>query len=88
MSDVPETLHPATAFWLQFFTFDHLQEDLRPIAASFAGLAVELASVLPSNQSTTEAIKALVQVKDHAVRAIVAARAPVPAAVIDSRARP
>jgi hypothetical protein len=64
-------MHPSTAFVLQFFALDHLKPELRAIVRPFAELAAVVAAG-PSNAATTLALWALVEAKDHAVRAVVA----------------
>ena len=54
---------------LQFFTYEHLREDLKPISASFARLAAEMDEALPENSEKTTALRKLLEAKDSAVRA-------------------
>jgi hypothetical protein len=54
---------------LQFFTFDHLREDLKAVSEPFAILAHQIVDGLPRNPERTVAIRFLLQAKDCAVRA-------------------
>jgi hypothetical protein len=56
---------------LQFFEYEHLREDLRPISMPFSGPAKLIVSTLPRNPERTEALRKLLEAKDAAVRAAV-----------------
>ena len=55
---------------LQFFSSDHLREDLRPIVVEFRLLAHFVVDNLPRNPERTVALRKLLEAKDCAVRAI------------------
>lgn len=54
---------------LQFFAFDHLREDLRPVSMPFHDLAHLVVNTLPRNPERTVALRKLLEAKDAAVRA-------------------
>lgn len=54
---------------LQFFSYDHLPEDLQKISKSFGILSVNMISILPRNPERTVALRKLLESKDCAVRA-------------------
>jgi len=54
---------------IQFFDYNHLRDDLKPISRPFAELAVLLVETLPSNPERTVALRKLLEAKDCAVRA-------------------
>jgi hypothetical protein len=54
---------------LQFFSYDHLREELQIISRSFSLLAHQMVDVLPCNPERTAAIRKLLEAKDCAVRA-------------------
>ncbi len=61
---------PFTDAWvLQFFTYQHLQPELRDLSKKFADLATELSQVLPANQESSVALRKLLEAKDAAIRA-------------------
>ena len=55
---------------LQFFTYDHLPEDLQKVSKPFGDLARDIAETLPSNPERTVALRKLLEAKDAAVRAL------------------
>ena len=55
---------------LQFFTYDHLREDLQPISKAFCNLAQDFVIMLPRNPERTVALRKLLEAKDCAVRAL------------------
>lgn len=57
---------------LQFFKYDHLPEELQEISKPFHGLAMQVAT-RADNQETTIALRKLLEAKDAAVRAVIAA---------------
>lgn len=54
---------------LQFFTFEHLRDDLQEVSRPFAELAHHLVLTLPRNPERTVALRKLLEAKDCAVRA-------------------
>ena len=66
MSDLTER-HPAITAALDRFAYDHLPEDLQSFSAEFAELARHIASVLPDDPATTEALWFLWHAKNCAV---------------------
>jgi hypothetical protein len=54
---------------LQFFSFEHLPQELREVSAMFAGLAKQIVDTLPRNPERTVALRKLLEAKDCAVRA-------------------
>ena len=66
-------MNPAIEHVLQFFVYDHLPENLKTISAPFSVLAHRIAAG-PANQETTVALRKLLESKDAAVRAEVAAK--------------
>jgi hypothetical protein len=71
-------MHPATKHILQFFAYKHLPPHLRKVSAPFARLAERVAAG-PPNAETSIALRKLLESKDAAVRAYVAADDTVPA---------
>jgi hypothetical protein len=69
-------MHPATEFVMQFFAYEHLPEHLQPVSRPFGKLAQLLSEGLPDNQEKTVALRKLLEAKDAAVRAVVAAPEP------------
>lgn len=65
--------HPATQQLLDFFAYSHLPADLREISAPFSDLAHQVADTLTGPEATV-ALRKLLEAKDCAVRAKVAAR--------------
>lgn len=76
--------HPATEQLLEFFAYDHLPPHLAAVSRPFADLAQSLLSVLPDSAELTAGLRKLLEAKDCAVRATVAA---VAAGDIDSGPR-
>jgi hypothetical protein len=66
MSDPPQR-HPAITAALDRFAYSHLPEDLQPFSAKFAELAGHIATVLPDDPATTEALWFLWHTKNCAV---------------------
>jgi hypothetical protein len=54
---------------LQFFSYEHLREDLRDVSKPFAFLAQSIVDNLPVNPERTVALRKLLEAKDCAVRA-------------------
>jgi hypothetical protein len=54
---------------LQFFTYEHLRDDLKPISKKFAEIAQYVCEELPRNPERTVALRKLLEAKDCAVRA-------------------
>ncbi len=57
-------------YLLQFFNYAHLPEQLQSVSKSFAELAQQLVSTVPSNPERTMALRKLLEAKDCAVRAV------------------
>lgn len=55
---------------LQFFSYSHLRDDLRPLSARFYDLAKHLADAVPANPERTVALRKLLEAKDAAVRSM------------------
>jgi hypothetical protein len=53
----------------QFFNYEHLREDLKPISKQFADVAQWVIDNLPRNPERTVALRKLLEAKDCAVRA-------------------
>lgn len=66
--------HPSVQHVLQFFAFEHLPPHLAEVARPFWVLAFDLADFLPHNPETTVALRKLLESKDAAVRAKLAAQ--------------
>lgn len=62
---------PETEHILQYFTYEHLREDLQNISKPFCELAQFICS-LPRNPERTVALRKLLEAKDAAVRAFLA----------------
>jgi hypothetical protein len=54
---------------LQFFTYDHLREELRAVALPFSVLAHWIVDTLPDNDERAAGLRKLLEAKDCAVRA-------------------
>lgn len=54
---------------LQFFSFNHLPDNLRVISAQFYELAIYIVEHLDRNPERTVALRKLLEAKDCAVRA-------------------
>jgi hypothetical protein len=54
---------------LQFFTYEHLREDLKPVSKAFGDLAEQVVKMLPRNPERTVTLRKLLEAKDCAVRA-------------------
>jgi ferritin-like protein len=67
-------MHPSVAALLRHFTAEHLPPDLRAVSQPICDLAHQLAEQLPADPETTTALRKLLEAKDCAVRAVVAAR--------------
>ena len=61
-------------FLLQFFSYEHLPEHLKVVSKPFCELARTLCEDLPLNPERTTALRKLLEAKDCAVRAILAAK--------------
>ncbi len=74
MSEPEEvTRHPSVDHVMQFFTYEHLPLGLAEVSKPFAELAEQVADRWPNNPETTVALRHLLEAKDAAVRAQVAA---------------
>lgn len=56
---------------LQFFSYEHLPEDLARASKPFCELARHICDALPSNPERTVALRKLLEAKDAAVRAVI-----------------
>lgn len=65
--------HPATEQLLEFFAYDHLPPHLSAVSKPFADLARSLVDALPDSPELTAGLRKLLEAKDCAVRATVAA---------------
>jgi hypothetical protein len=54
---------------LQFFSFDHLNAELKQVSMPFGQLARQIVETLPRNPERTVALRKLLEAKDAAVRA-------------------
>jgi hypothetical protein len=54
---------------LQFFSYEHLREDLKNVSAPFGELARIIVDELPRNPERSVALRKLLEAKDAAVRA-------------------
>jgi len=54
---------------LQFFSYEHLRDDLKEVSKPFGVLAGEIVRTLPRNPERTVALRKLLEAKDAAVRA-------------------
>jgi hypothetical protein len=54
---------------MQFFSYEHLRDDLKQISKPFGVLAQHICDTLPSNAERTVALRKLLEAKDCAVRA-------------------
>jgi hypothetical protein len=57
---------------LQFFSCEHLPEDLKAVSRPFQNLAHDIVATLPRNPERTVALRKLLEAKDAAVRAALA----------------
>jgi hypothetical protein len=55
---------------LQFFTYEHLRDDLKEVSRPFCELAQHVVSTLPRSPERTVALRKLLEAKDCAVRAV------------------
>lgn len=62
-------------YLLQFFTYEHLPENLQAVSRPFAVLAHQIVETLPWNPERTTALRKLLEAKDCAVRALIFTRA-------------
>lgn len=58
---------------MQFFTYAHLPDHLKATSRAFCELAESIVKALPRNPERTVALRKLLESKDAAVRALVAA---------------
>lgn len=68
-------MHPATAAMMQFFAYEHLPPKLQAVSKPFGELAERVASKLEGPEATV-CLRKLLEAKDCAVRALLAADAP------------
>lgn len=61
--------HPSTQQIAQFFTFEHLAENLRAPSRACAELAQEMIDTLPDGPELTTGLRKLLEAKDCFVRA-------------------
>lgn len=57
-------------YLLQFFTYEHLPQNLQAVSKPFAELAQAMDAELPCNPEKTAAFRKLLEAKDCAVRAV------------------
>lgn len=62
-------MHYQAAQLLEYFTYDHLPENLQSVSKPFYKLAHEVANRSPNNLETVNALRKLLESKDAAVRA-------------------
>lgn len=55
---------------MQFFSYQHLPDNLQAVSKPFHEMAKELNKILPANPETTTAFRKLLEAKDCAVRAV------------------
>lgn len=63
--------HPATQQLARWFTFDHLQENLRPPSRACAELAQEMIGTLPDGPELSAGLRHLLEAKDCFVRSAI-----------------
>jgi hypothetical protein len=66
--------HPSTTALLRWFEYDHLPPHLREVSATFYALAHHLVDKLPDSPELSAGLRKLLEAKDCAVRAAIAAR--------------
>lgn len=66
------TLEP-TEHILQFFAYAHLPPHLQEVSRPFGEMAERIVTTLPRNPERTVALRKLLEAKDAAVRALLAA---------------
>jgi hypothetical protein len=66
-----EGRHPGTQQLARWFTFDHLQEDLRPPSRACAELAADMIRDLPDGPELSAGLRKLLEAKDCFVRAAI-----------------
>lgn len=66
--------HASTAHFGQFFAYDHLREELRPISQASAELAQTMVDNLPDGPELSAGLRKLLEAKDCFVRAALAKR--------------
>lgn len=59
---------------LEWFTYEHLPEDLKEVSRTFSSQAVLMCRLLPRTPERTVALRKLLESKDAAVRCAVSAR--------------
>lgn len=62
--------HPGTVRLLQYFTWAHLPEHLRPISAELAGVAFSMTNQLADGPELTAGLRKLLESKDAFIRAM------------------
>lgn len=67
-----ENRHPSTQQLARWFTFDHLQENLRPPSRACADLAQEMIDTLADGPELSAGLRHLLEAKDAFVRAAIA----------------
>jgi hypothetical protein len=55
----------------QFFTYEHLPDNLKAVSKPFAELAGMIVATVPRNPERTVALRKLLESKDCAVRAVI-----------------
>jgi len=69
-----EARHPSVAGVAQFFSFDHLPDDLAAVSEQCVYLATAMIDTLPDSAELTVGLRKLLEAKDAFVRCAVAAR--------------
>lgn len=62
-------MHPEVKHILQFFTYEHLPENLKGVSRPMAECAEEMAKRLPHNPELIAGLRKLLEAKDCLVRA-------------------
>jgi hypothetical protein len=65
--------HPSVAHFAPLFRYDHLPSNLQDVSRPFADLAVHLLGLCPDGPELLAGLRKLLEAKDCAVRAVVAA---------------
>ncbi len=71
LKDSGIVLHPSIEHVLQWFSYDHLPEQLQAYSKLFHDLALQVAYSSPQSQETTIALRKLLEAKDAAIRSAI-----------------
>lgn len=63
---------PPVEHIMQFFSFDHLPNELQAVSAPFFDVACVIVATIPRNPERTVALRKLLEAKDACVRAFIA----------------